>query len=144
MIAAAVSGGVQALGAGIESIGEGVTKLGDVTRSLPIVGANIGKLGEAVSRAGESIHALPAVAKTRRGALLVRSVVIGFALIAVWIAAIVALEVHGDGTVDFRSSAERILEQLSRGRRRRSGDGLRARVAAVPGDACARSGSSTT
>jgi hypothetical protein len=114
-ITAAVTGGVEALGAGIGSIGEGVSRLGDVTKRLPLVGSNIGKLGEAVTRAGESIHALPAVAKTRRGALLVRSVIVGFLLVASWIVAIVGLELHGNHTVDFRPPAERILAQLSRG-----------------------------
>jgi hypothetical protein len=114
-ITAAVSGGVEALGASIGAVGEGVSKLGDVAKKVPLVGANIGKLGEAVTRAGESIGALPAVAKTRRGAILVRSVIIGFVLIAAWIAAIVAVKVHADETVDFRPGAEKILDQLSRG-----------------------------
>jgi hypothetical protein len=41
--------------------------------------------------------------------------VVGFLLIAVWIAAIVALQVHGNETVDFRPPAERILAALSKG-----------------------------
>ena len=114
-ISAAVSGGVEALDTGIGTIGEGVSRLGDVTKKLPLVGSNIGKLGEAVTKAGESIHALPGVAKTRRGQILVRSVLVGFTLIAAWIAAIVALQLHGDETVDFRPPAERILAELSRG-----------------------------
>jgi hypothetical protein len=114
-ISAAVSGGVEALGTGIGTIGEGVSKLGDVAKKVPLVGANIGKLGEAVTRAGESIHALPSVAKTRRGALFVRSVVVGFTLVALWIAAIVGIQIHADETVDFRPAAEHILAQLSRG-----------------------------
>ncbi len=114
-ISAAVSGGVEALGAGIGTIGEGVSKLGDVAKKVPLVGANIGKLGEAVTRAGESIHALPAVAKTRRGAILVRSVLVGFTLVALWIAAIVEIQIQADETVDFRPAAEHILAQLSHG-----------------------------
>ncbi|HEX4452244.1 MAG TPA: hypothetical protein VH143_15310 [Kofleriaceae bacterium] len=114
-ISAAVSGGVEVLGASIGAVGEGVSKLGDVAKKLPLVGSNIGKLGEAVTRAGESIGALPTMAKTRRGAILVRSVVVGFVLIAAWIAAIVAVQVHADETVDFRPGAEKILAQLSRG-----------------------------
>jgi hypothetical protein len=114
-ITAAVSGGVEVLGASIGVVGEGVSKLGDVAKRVPLVGSNIGKLGDAVTRAGESIGALPAVAKTRRGAILVRSVVLGFVLIAAWIAAIVVIQINADETVDFRPSAEKILEQLSRG-----------------------------
>jgi hypothetical protein len=114
-ITAAVSGGARAIGAGIGTIGEGVSKLGDVTKKVPLVGASIGTIGEVVTRAGESIQALPAVAKTRRGALYVRSVIVGFTLIAVWIAVIVAVQVRADETVDFRPAAERILAELSRG-----------------------------
>jgi len=114
-IGAAVSGGVEALGTGIETIGEGVSQLGDLAKRVPLVGSNIGKLGEAVSRAGESIHALPTVAKTRRGAIVVRSAIIGFVVVAVWIAAIVGIQIRADETVDFRPAAERILAQLSRG-----------------------------
>jgi len=114
-IGAAVSGGVQALGTGIETIGEGVSKLGDIAKNVPLVGSNIGKLGEAVAHAGETIHSLPAVAKTRRGAILVRSVIVGFVVITAWIAAIVSIQIRADETVDFRPAAERILAQLSRG-----------------------------
>jgi hypothetical protein len=114
-ISAAVSGGVEALGASIGAVGEGVSKLGDLSKMVPLVGANIGKLGEAVTRAGETIHALPGVAKTRRGAILVRSVLVGFALVAMWIAAIVGIQIDSDETVDFRHDGEAILAQLSRG-----------------------------
>jgi hypothetical protein len=114
-ITAAVSGGVEALGTGIGTIGEGVTKLGDLTNKVPLVGAGVGKLGEGLTKAGESIHALPAVAKTRRGRLLVRSVVVGFVLVAAWITAIVALQLHGTDVPDFRPTAEHILVEISKG-----------------------------
>ena len=112
---AAVSGGVEALGTGIGSIGEGVSKLGDLTNRVPFVGPTMDKLGEGLSKAGESIHALPAVAKTRRGRLLVRSVVVGFVLVATWITVIVALQLHGTDVPDFRPTAERILVEISKG-----------------------------
>ena len=112
---AAVSGGVEKLGSGLETLGEGVSKLGDLTNKIPVVGAGVGKLGEGLTKAGESIHALPSVAKTRRGRLLVRSVIVGFLLVAAWIAAIVALQLHGNEMADFRPPAEKILVEISKG-----------------------------
>jgi hypothetical protein len=111
----AASGAVEKLGTGIGTIGEGVSKLGDATRKVPLVGAGVARLGEGITKAGESIHLLPRVAQTRRGRLLVRSVVVGFALVATWIAAIVALQIHGNDTPDFRPAAEQILVKLSSG-----------------------------
>jgi hypothetical protein len=116
LVTAAVSGGVEALGAGVEKIGEGVSKLGEVTRKVPLVGAGVAKLGEAVTKAGESIAVLPTVAKTRRGRLLVRSALLGFLLVFLWIAAIVMLQLRGTVTVDFRPDAERVLVELSKGK----------------------------
>ena len=111
----AVSGGVARLGAGIETLGEGVSKIGDATKSVPLVGAGVARLGEGLARAGESIHELPRVAQTRRGRLLVRSVVVGFLLVFAWIAAIVGLQLQGNDTPDFRPPAERILVEISSG-----------------------------
>src|SRR5580704_11123594 len=91
---ATVSGGVEALGAGIGTIGEGVTKLGDVTKNVPLVGAGVAKLGESLTRAGDSIGELPRVARTRRGRLLVRSVLVGLFIVTSWIAVIVAVQVR--------------------------------------------------
>jgi hypothetical protein len=114
-LSAAVSGGVEAIGTGIETLGEGVTRIGDATKRVPLVGASVGKLGEGLTKAGESIHALPRVAKTRRGRLLVRSVIVGFVLVAAWISVIVALELRGTVVPDFRPTAEHILVEISRG-----------------------------
>ncbi len=114
-LSAAVSGGVEKLGSGIGTLGESVTKLGDLTNKVPLVGAGVGKLGEGLTKAGESIHALPSITKTRRGRLLVRSVVVGFLLVAAWIAAIVGLQLQGNDTADFRPPAERILVEISKG-----------------------------
>lgn len=111
-----VSGGVERLGASIETIGEGVTKVGEVAKKVPIVGASIGTLGEGLTKAGESIHALPRVAQTRQGRLLVRSVVIGFLIVFSWIAAIVFVQLRSHNTPDFRPAAERILVAISKGR----------------------------
>jgi hypothetical protein len=108
----AVSGGVEKFGAGVEKLGEGVTRLGD---AIPLVGAGVSRLGEGISKAGESIHVLPAVAQTRRGRLMVRSVVVGFVLVFAWIAAIVAWQVRGNVPPDLRPDVERILLEISKG-----------------------------
>lgn len=115
MIGAAASGGVELLGEGITKLGEGVSKLGDLTNKVPFVGANVHKLGEGLAKAGESVHALPAATKTRRGRLLLRSVIVGFVLVAAWIAVIVGLQLHGNDIPDFRPTAERILVEIGKG-----------------------------
>jgi hypothetical protein len=112
----ALSGAVENIGTGIGVVGEGVAKLGDVTKKVPLVGAGVGRLGEGISKAGESIHALPRVAQTRRGRLLVRSVIVGFLIVFTWIAAIVAFQLRANNTPDFRPDAERILVELGKGR----------------------------
>jgi hypothetical protein len=114
-VTAAASAGIEKLGGVVESIGEGVSKLGDLTNKVPLVGAGVGALGEGITKAGESIHALPRVAATRRGQLLLRSVIVGFTLVFAWIAVIVGWQLRTTDTPDFRPSAERILVQLSRG-----------------------------
>lgn len=111
----ALSGGVERLGAGIGIVGEGVTRVGDLTKKVPLVGAGVGALGEGLTKAGESIHALPQVAKTRRGRLLVRSVIVGFLLVFSWIAVIVGFQLRAHDTPDFRPEAERILVELNKG-----------------------------
>lgn len=115
MMQDALSGGVEKLGTGIGVVGEGVAKLGDLTNKVPLVGASVGKLGEGLTKAGESIHALPRVAQTRRGRLLVRSVIVGFVLVFTWIAAIVIFQLHAHDTPDFRPEAESILRDLGKG-----------------------------
>jgi hypothetical protein len=104
---------VSSIGSGIESLGEGVSKLGEASRKVPVVGSSVSRLGEGLSAVGESIHDLPRVARTRRGALLVRSLLVGFVLVFGWIAVIVLLQVRGTDSPDFRPHAERILQQLS-------------------------------
>ncbi len=114
-LSAAVSGGVEKLGSGIEIMGEGVAKLGEVTKNVPLVGASVTALGEGLTKAGESISILPQVTATRRGRLLVRSVIVGLLLVASWITAIVAWELRTNDAPDFRPLAEHILVEISKG-----------------------------
>jgi hypothetical protein len=103
------------LGGGVSRLGEGVSKLGDMSRKVPVVGSSVSKIGEGITQVGASLHELPQVARTRRGRLLIRSMIVGFVLVAAWIAAIVALQLHGNDTPDFRPNAERVLVDLSNG-----------------------------
>ncbi|MBL9013729.1 MAG: hypothetical protein JNL83_06115 [Myxococcales bacterium] len=111
----AVGATVEKLGATVGTIGEGVSKLGEVSRKVPIVGAGVQRLGEGITTVGESLHQLPRAAKTRKGRLLVRSLFVGFVLVASWITVIVALQLHGNETPDFRPVAEKLLLELSKG-----------------------------
>lgn len=108
--------GVETLGSGLETLGEGVTKLGEVSRSVPLVGAGVARLGEGITSVGESLTTLPKVAATRRGRLLVRSLLVGLLVVSVWIAAIVLIQRRRFDAPDFRPAAERILTQIGRGR----------------------------
>jgi len=110
----ALDAGVSKLGSGIETLGEGVSRLGELSH-IPVVGSGVVKLGEGITHVGESLHELPRVARTRRGRLLIRSVIVGFVLVAAWIVVIVGLQLHGNDTPDFRPDAEHILVDLSRG-----------------------------
>ena len=107
--------GIGTLGGGVSKLGEGVSKLGDLSRKVPVVGSSVAKIGVGITHVGESLHVLPQVARTRRGRLLIRSMVVGFVLVAAWIAVIVGLQLHGNDTPDFRPNAERILVDLSKG-----------------------------
>ena len=106
---------VSAVGTGIDKFGEGVSKLGEASKGVPIVGAGVSALGERIQNVGESIENLPRVARTRRGRLLFRSLLVGFVLVAAWIVVIVALQVKGSETPDFRPAAEKILIELASG-----------------------------
>ena len=110
----ALDAGVSKLGSSIGTIGEGVSRLGEMSR-IPVVGSGVAKLGEGITSVGESLHELPKVARTRRGRLLIRSMVVGFVLVAAWIIVIVGLQLHGNDAPDFRPNAETILVGLSKG-----------------------------
>ncbi len=111
----AIGGGVSALGSGLGTLGGGVTRLGERSRKVPLVGSSVSALGESITHVGESLTDLPRVAATRRGRLLLRSLVVGFLLVATWIVAIVAIQVRGTDAPDFRPNAEKILIELSSG-----------------------------
>ncbi|HEU4730423.1 MAG TPA: hypothetical protein VFT22_21140 [Kofleriaceae bacterium] len=111
----ALGSGIGTLGDGVSRLGEGVSKLGDLSRKVPVVGSSVSRIGEGLSHVGETIHVFPQVARTRRGRLLIRSMIVGFVLVAAWIVVIVALQLHGNDTPDFRPDAERILVGLSKG-----------------------------
>lgn len=110
-----IGSGIGTIGGGMSKLGEGVSKLGDLSRGVPVVGAGVVMLGESLTHVGDSLHGLPGVARTRRGRLLIRSMIVGFVLVATWITVIVALQLHGNDTPDFRPNAERILVGLSKG-----------------------------
>jgi hypothetical protein len=86
-----------------------------MSRNVPVVGTGVSKIGEGITHVGDALHDLPQVARTRRGRLLIRSMIVGFVLVAAWIVVIVALQLHGNDTPDFRPNAERILVDLSKG-----------------------------
>ena len=111
----ALGSGIGTIGDGVSRIGEGVSKLGDLSRKVPGVGSSVARIGEGITHVGEQLHELPQVARTRRGRLLIRSMIVGFVLVAAWIVLIVALQLHGNDTPDFRPDAERILVAISKG-----------------------------
>jgi hypothetical protein len=111
----ALDASIGTLGDGVSRLGEGVSKLGDLSRKVPGVGSSVARIGEGISHVGEQLHDLPQVARTRRGRLLIRSMIVGFVLVAAWIIFIVALQLHGNDTPDFRPNAEHILVDLSKG-----------------------------
>ncbi len=108
--------GVETVGGGLEAIGGGVSRLGEVSRKVPVVGSTVAKLGEGITSVGESITGLPRAARTRKGALLVRSLIVGFLLVSSWIAVIVLLQIRGTDSPDFRPPVEHILQQLGQGK----------------------------
>jgi hypothetical protein len=111
----ALGDSVSAIGTGIGTIGGGVSKLGEKSRNVPLVGSSVAKLGKNISHVGESLHDLPRAARTRRGRLLLRSLIVGFVLVGAWITIIVVLQMRRTDVPDFRPNAERILSGLSDG-----------------------------
>jgi hypothetical protein len=108
--------GVETLGSGLETIGDTVARIGEASKAVPIVGPGVAAIGEGITSVGESIGDLPRVARTRRGGLLVRSVVVSFALVFTWIATIAVLQAGRTDSPNFQPIVEHILGQLSAGR----------------------------
>jgi hypothetical protein len=117
----ALGGGVKKLGSSVEAIGGVVEKLGDVTSKVPLVGSSVATLGVGITTVGESLSELPAVAATRAGRVLLRSMAVGFIVVAAWIAAIVGWQLHANDPTDFRPLAEHVLVELSAGSARVDG-----------------------
>jgi hypothetical protein len=111
----ALGGGVKKLGSSVEAIGGVVEKLGDMSAKVPLVGSSVATLGVGITTVGESLSELPAVAATRAGRVLLRSMAVGFLVVGAWIAAIVGWQVHTNDPTDFRPLAERVLVELSGG-----------------------------
>lgn len=83
-------------------------------RRAPTLGGRVAdKVAGTIEHAAESLH-LP-VPKTRKSRVLVRSVVVGFLVVAAWIVGLVWWQLRGASKPDLRPVAEHILEQLRAG-----------------------------
>lgn len=112
-----VGQGVSKIGDGIGSIGEGVSKIGEKAATrVPVIGESVRQLGEGLSELGASLHDLPAVTQSKRGRILVRSMVVAFLLVFAWIAGIVLLQLRDSKKPDFRPLARKILIAVRDGR----------------------------
>jgi hypothetical protein len=116
-----VSGGVGKVGAGIGKLGGGMAKLGDKLPGVrgTKIGHGVKELGEGLTELGDSLTELPKVTRTRRGRVLVRSLFVGFLLVAGWIAVIVYFQLRGGEKPDLRPRAEQIMVQLRDGHYRK-------------------------
>jgi hypothetical protein len=116
----AVSSGVEHLGSGITALGDGLSKVASRVDKIPgltktKLGTGVRELGEGISDLGESLTHLPQVARSRRGRVMARSLVLGFLMILTWITVIVYFQVRGGTKPDLRPDAEAILVQLRDG-----------------------------
>jgi hypothetical protein len=121
-----VSSGVGKVGVGFGVLGDGLSKLGARVDKLPGVhqtklGTGVVELGHGIAELGASLTELPKVARTRRGRVLVRSLIVGFLLVFAWVAVIIYFQVRGGEKPDLRPRAEELMLQL-----RDSTDGYRA------------------
>jgi hypothetical protein len=108
--------GVSKIGDGIGSIGEGVSKIGERASRVPVLGQSVKQLGEGISELGASLHDLPAMTRSKRGRVLVRSMLVAFLLVFAWIAGIVLLQLRDSKKPDFRPLARKILIAVRDGR----------------------------
>jgi hypothetical protein len=72
-----------------------------------------GRVVDKLEHAAESLH-IP-VPKTRKSRVLVRSVIVGFLVVAAWIVGIVWWQLRGASKPDLRPVAQHILEQMRAG-----------------------------
>ncbi|HRC57320.1 MAG TPA: DUF4019 domain-containing protein, partial [Kofleriaceae bacterium] len=101
--------GVSKIGEGIGTIGKGVSRIGERASKVPVLGESVRNLGEGLSEVGASLHELPAVTQSRRGRVLVRSMLVAFLLVFAWITAIVLLQLRDSKKPDFRPLSRKIL-----------------------------------
>jgi hypothetical protein len=89
------------------------------SKSLPIARARKraatlgGRVADKIEHAAEALH-LP-VPKTRKSRVLVRSVIVGFLVVAAWIVGLVWWQLRGASKPDLRPVAEKILVELRAG-----------------------------
>src|SRR5512134_544400 len=81
-----VSSGVGKMGVGMDRVGGAVQRLGARVDKWPGVhrtklGTGVIELGAGISEVGASLADLPRVARTRRGRVLVRSLIVGFLVV---------------------------------------------------------------
>ncbi|MEZ4361778.1 MAG: DUF4019 domain-containing protein [Kofleriaceae bacterium] len=108
--------GVSKIGEGIGTLGEGVTKIGERAAKVPVFGESVRQLGEGITELGASLHDLPAVTQSKRGRVLVRSMLVAYILVFAWIAGIVLLQLRDSGKPDFRPMARAILVAIRDGK----------------------------
>ncbi len=78
-----------------------------------VVGQVVGKVAEKLEQTADALH-LP-VPKTRKSRVLVRSVIVGFLVVAAWIVGLVWWQLRGASKPDLRPTAQHIMEQLAAG-----------------------------
>jgi hypothetical protein len=115
-----VSDGVGKVGVGVGVVGAGLTRFGERVDRLPgmhrtKLGTGVAELGAGLSEVGANLTELPKVARTKRGRVLIRSLVVGFALVFAWIAVIVFLQLRGGEKPDLRKDAETVMVMLRDG-----------------------------
>ena len=82
-------------------------------RAQTMSGRVVGKVAEKLEQTADALH-LP-VPKTRKSRVLVRSVIVGFLVVAAWIVGLVWWQLRGTSKPDLRPIAQHILEQLRAG-----------------------------
>jgi hypothetical protein len=106
-------GAMGKVGGVIERFGERVDKLPGVHRTK--LGHGVAELGAGLSEVGANLTELPKVARTKRGRVLVRSLIVGFLLVFAWISVIIYFQLRGGEKPDLRPRAEEIMIELRDG-----------------------------